>query len=432
MQFAWFVSLTAILLLRPADIIPLLQGLPLYQVVILVCVALSFGGIFRQLRARSLLENPISFCIVGLLAAVFLSHLSHFRFMSAVESGDFFLRICLFYFLLVAVIDSPKKFRRYLVALNVLIVILVAVALLQYHGAISIPELEAYHQREVDDESGEELFFERLCGPGIFNDPNDLCLVLAFGVMISLHLRDTSPSRLTGLFGLSPTPLLIYALAMTHSRGGLLTLGAGLLGYYGSRLGLKRAMPVLVVAGTLVLPLLSGRQTDISLSGGTGHDRVGLWREGMALFWYNPIFGIGMNEYVEEVGLVAHNSFVHGFVELGFFGGTCFVTIFAFSLQSLSALRGDKNLPTHRHLDGARNLLTASLFAFGMGFMSLSRVYFVPTYLLFGLITSYFNIIRGRASYRPPGINQSTLRGYGKISLCVLFGFYIFIKLSPR
>ena len=175
-------------------------------------MVISFGNILKQITTRSLLAHPISFCMVGLIFSVMLSHLSHMQIRLALQSTDSFLRICAFYFLLVATIDSCEKMRRYLASLGVLIAILAALALLEYHGVINIPELEACHQREVDTESGDVNYVERLCGSGIFNDPNDLSLILVLGVLTSIYLSGhilLDHERLILPLASSDLPLLI-------------------------------------------------------------------------------------------------------------------------------------------------------------------------------------------------------------------------------
>ena len=431
MNFAWFVLLTAILLLRPADIIPPLMGLPLYQGVILICIALSFGNILKQITMRSLRAHPISVCMVGLLVAIVMSHLSHMQLLLAAESGDYFFRICLFYFLLVATIDTPERFRRYLVWLLIMVGVLTALPLLQYHGVIDLPGLEAIMDRDDDVNIEEANYVQRLCGPGIFNDPNDLCLILMFGIVLSIYLRDTSAPGMGRLLCLSPVPVFFYALFLTRSRGGLLTLAAGFLGYFGSRFGARKAVLILTLSAPLAMLLFAGRQTDIKLSGGTGHERVEVWREGMLLFRQYPLFGIGMDQYVKNVGLVAHNSFVHAYVELGFLGGTFFLTGFAFSLRTLRSLQDDKKLRTESRLWRFRDLLTGAFSAFGVGFLSLSRCYFVPTYMLFGLATSYFNLIEGKRSLKAETIDQKTLLRYLGISVATLIVLHLFLRLTP-
>jgi len=429
--FASFILLTAILLLRPADIIPQLQGLPLYQGVILLCIALSFGGMLKQITARSLRAHPISFCMVGLLVAIVLSHLSHMQLSLASESGDYFFRICLFYFLLVTTINTPQRFRRYMVWLVVLVTVLAALPLLQHHGVIDLPGLEAVLDRESDVNIGDASYVERLCGPGIFNDPNDLCLILVLGILMSVYLRDTGTSGLGRYLYLGSVPVFLYALTLTRSRGGLLTLAAGFLGYFGSRFGGKKAVLILMLCAPLAMLLFSGRQTDIKLSGGTSQDRVNLWREGMVLFKQYPLFGIGMDKYADNMGLVAHNSFVHAYVELGFLGGTCFLTVFAFSLRTLHSLQDDNNLRKESLLWRSRDLLTGAFCGFVAGFFSLSRCYFVPTYMLFGLATSYFNLIEGKRTGKAETMDQKTLLRYLGISMVALLGLHLFMRLAP-
>ena len=430
MQFSFFVLLTAILLLRPADIIPPLMGLPLYQSVILICIALSFGNILKQFTMRSLLSHPISFCMVGLLVAIVLSHLSHMQLLLAAESGDYFFRICLFYFLLVATIDTPERFRRYLLWLLILVGVLTALPLLQYHEVIDLPGLEAIMDRDDDVNIEQANYVQRLCGPGIFNDPNDLCLILVFGILMSVYFRDTTAPGLGRLLYLSPVPVFLYALSLTRSRGGLLTLAAGLLGYFGSRFGFKKAVLILLLCTPLGMFLFSGRQTDIKLSGGTSHDRINLWREGMVLFKQYPLFGTGMNTYAEHMGLVAHNSFVHAYVELGFLGGSLFLTVFAFSLRSFHSLQKDTRLKRHSHLCKLRDLLIGAFTLFAVGFFSLSRCYFVPTYMLFGLATSYFNLIEDKRSQAGETVDQKVLLRYFGISIGALVALHLFMRFA--
>ena len=430
MQFSFFVLLTAILLLRPADFIPPLMGLPLYQGVILICIALSFGNILKQFTMRSLLSHPISFCMVGLLVAIVLSHLSHMQLLLAAESFDYFFRICLFYFLLVATIDTPERFRRYLLWLLILVGALIALPLLQHHGVIDLPGLQAIMDRENDlDMEADKV--ERICGPGIFNDPNDLCLILVFGILLSMYLRDTAAPGLGRLLCLSPVPVFLYALTLTRSRGGLLTLTAGLLGYLGSRFGSRKAVLILLLCAPLGMFLFSGRQTNISLSGGTSHDRINIWRDGMIMFKQYPLFGTGMNTYADHMGLVAHNSFVHAYVELGFLGGSLFLTVFAFSLRNLHSLQKDNKLKKYGGLCTLGDLLTGTFTSFAVGFFSLSRCYFVPTYLLFGLATSYFNLVEGLRSQAPETVDQKALLRYLGISTGALIFLHMFLRFAP-
>src|SRR5262245_33559087 len=122
MGFALFLLVNAILFVRPAEIVPELIGLNLYEYAILACLLASFPQVVEQLTPRALLERPITVCVLGLLLAVGLSHVSHFYFGGAHEAGLEFAKVALYYLLFVAVVNSPARLRQFLGWLVVFIV----------------------------------------------------------------------------------------------------------------------------------------------------------------------------------------------------------------------------------------------------------------------------------------------------------------------
>src|SRR5436190_11525817 len=77
--FGLFVLLNAILFVRPAEIFSSLEGLPIYEILIILCLISAQSRLTRQLNVRTIRAQPIIACVLGMLIAVFLSHLSHFR-----------------------------------------------------------------------------------------------------------------------------------------------------------------------------------------------------------------------------------------------------------------------------------------------------------------------------------------------------------------
>src|SRR5205823_6438034 len=67
--------------------------------------------------------------------------------------------------------------------------------------------------------------------------------------------------------------------------------------------------------------------------------RIELWSDGLTEMKTSPVFGIGFNSYSDHVGQVAHNSFVHTFVELGIVGGALFLGTFWFAAISFWKIR---------------------------------------------------------------------------------------------
>ena len=73
MDFFLFLLINATLFIRPAEIVPALLDLPIYQVFILGCLLVSLPAVMEQLSIRSLVERPASACVVGVLASVVLT-----------------------------------------------------------------------------------------------------------------------------------------------------------------------------------------------------------------------------------------------------------------------------------------------------------------------------------------------------------------------
>ena len=85
-----------------------------------------------------------------------------------------------------------------------------------------------------------------------------------------------------------------------------------------------------------------------------------------------------MNQYVEEVGIVAHNSFVQCYVELGIIGGMFFFALCYLPARALQS--GNLNEPTRldSELMRLRPLVFALLVASVVGMLSSTRSYSLP------------------------------------------------------
>jgi putative inorganic carbon (HCO3(-)) transporter len=391
MNYVPFALLTAVLFLRPEELFPEIAGTRLYLVTIVGALVLAAPGILRQLTPTELRRQPITVGVLGLLAAGVLAHLARGRQGMAADFAAEFGKVVLFYLLLVAVLDTRERLDAYLGWLVALVLGVAVLALFQHHGVIDWEALRPIDQTDVDAESGEVVVYPRLRGTGIFNDPNDLCLVLGIGVCCALYRGFETEDLLARLAWLAPVGAFLYALALTKSRGGALGVGAAAVAFVVMRYGWRKGALLLAVLIPAAAVLFAGRQTDITLGEGTGQERIRLWSDGLELlFRANPFTGIGPGEYVEELPQVAHNSFVHAYVETGLIGGAVFLGVFAVAVAALwHAARRDAGLAPY---------LFALTVGYVVGMLSLSRNYVVPTALVLGLATAYLNV----ADREPP------------------------------
>ena len=274
--------------------------------------------------------------------------------------------------------------------------------------------------------TGEPVIYRRLCGPGFFHDPNDMSLVLSVGMMLSLCALGNRRQGLFRFAWLAPIPLFGYALMLTHSRGGLFALVAGVLMLLVSRFGGRRAIVLAMVLSPLIV-VFGGRQTNIDTSSGTAQGRIQLWMDGLMYFFRSPLFGVGPNRFLFHVGQVAHNSYVQAFVELGLFGGILFVGMAYYALWMISlrlVKAGDRIADPEIRRMGPYML--AAITSYAVGMLSLTENYLVPTFALFGLASVYIRL----ANPDPPLsgsyfdrwlLTRLILVGFGTLVVIILF-----------
>ncbi len=329
MSFFLFILLTGMIFVRPGEIIPALVGWQFFFYLAVPCIFLSFQSICGQLSGRSLQEQPITLCILGLLLAMLASNLAHFDIDAATSIGRLFLQNVIYYLLLVSLVNTPSRLRWLLFWLWLFTVFSIVLALLQFHGFIELSNMEAVDSRFVM-ETGEETMSKRMTGSGLFADPNDLCVVIVIGFILSIYLIGERFFRLPRLLYVMSLLVFGYGLMKTQSRGGFIALMVACSVLLMARYGWKKA----VMLGGAVLPVLlvifKGRLTAISTQEATSHSRIELWSDGVEFFKSSPIFGIGAGKFADFTSghHVAHNAYVQAYAELGLFGGPFFTGAF--------------------------------------------------------------------------------------------------------
>ncbi len=429
LTFLLFQLTTATLFLRPAELFAWLEGVPLYEVLILSTFALAVLSMEPHFHKRAMYRQPITLCVVGLFGAVILSHLTHFYLGGARDAAIEYAKTLLYYGLVITAVNSPTRLRWFLANLGGCCTITVTLCLLDYWTWIDLEYI--VHLQDLDGftDEGDPIWFARMRGTGIFMDPNDLAMVIvAAGCLCLYFVTDKSLGIWRWLWA---APLVVFAIAIleTKSRGGLLAGAAAVMTMASLRYGSKVAM-VLGVLGACTLPLVAGRSANIEIGeGSTSEERILLWREGFdAIKSPEILFGIGQNNYADLAGLVAHNSFVHTYVELGLFGGTLFLGCFFVAAVQLYRIGHQPEDVWHPELLRMRPYVAGVLAGWCMSMFSLSRCYVVPTFLVLGLQAAYLNLVWiHTASARPLLIwdRWELLRLTG-VSACTFTGLYLF------
>jgi O-antigen ligase len=151
-------------------------------------------------------------------------------------------------------------------------------------------------------------------------------------------------------------PLCVFAVFLTLSRGGLVSLGAALVAAI--FMARRRRSAVIALAACAVLSAViyfgafasfEARERVLELQGGTG--RTDIWTVGWRMVEDHPVRGIGAgnfpiasihyllepgallrDEFIVDDPKVAHNTYLNVLAELGVIGLGLFLTVIAFSL----------------------------------------------------------------------------------------------------
>lgn len=438
MGFFLYLLVNATLFIRPMEIVPELEGINIYQYLILACLLFSIPEIFDFFTYRRLDFQPIVLCVFLIQAAVLLHPMVHFRAGEFVFKATTFFKVLIYFLLTVSLLSTPRRLKIFLYCLPFYCLVLTTVTVLQYHDILQLPTLQPLPDSERDRVTGEIIVFERLQGSGIFQDPNELCVMLATALPLVFYILVRANFLLRFLLG--GTILLCgYGIYLTKSRGGFLAMLAGMAAFSWARFGWKKTLALGALGLPLLLVVYGGRQTQISTSTGTAQTRVQLWSDWMMKFRYSPFVGEGMSfedpeKAKEKIGPrplehLAHNSYLQGFADLGFLGGAAFLGAFWLGWTTLR----DHNADRTRILDPEMCRLQPYLFgaftAYAVGLLSLSLNYVVPTYLFLGLAAAFPRLAPSWPPVPPRRAGVALAMLIGALSVGYLAALYVFVRL---
>ncbi len=320
-SFAFFflVLYTASVLIRPHEMFQTSVEWIMIKVFSIIC----FIAILAAQRPLKL--YPQHWMFIGLMPLIAISGFLNGSGMYGVEyAQQFFVGSIIPLFLFTSCITTIKR-------QHILMVVCMVAALLMVHNG-HVQQTDpfkagwAFDTFSVGHSKSEE---RRITYLGFFNDPNDLGMFLVMNIPFAVYFykKGTFLSKISMLIMLVA---IGYGIYLTGSRGTMLGAGALIGVYYlvinaGARLFVA-AIVFAPIAGTVIMSLQSN--IDSSADG-----RLEAWYAGILMLLHNPVFGIGKGQFLEEHGLVAHNSYIHVAGELGIpgyslWGGALIATVF--------------------------------------------------------------------------------------------------------
>ena len=246
-----------------------------------------------------------------------------------------------------------------------------------------------------DSFSGGDEWTKRAAG--LRADPNNTAMLLVVAVPITWYFGLEATKRVYQVLLFGCIPLIMWGMALTGSRGGLLALLLTLILIIMNKPTVKKS-----VAAILTLAVIVGTAPGVLLNrsdalvdegemkqDGSMRQRADLLVTGLKVIAREPILGVGpgnigqaivaykfrgspeasLPEYIFGKSFtVAHNMFVEFFGELGIVGGILFLRILYFSLHNywrsnkLERKRGNTFSLAYALLVGMAGFLFAGLF----------------------------------------------------------------------
>ena len=271
-------------------------------------------------------------------------------------------------------------------------------------------------------------------GTGMFSDPNDLCLLINIGMMLSLYGFQSFRGRLIRVSWLAPLALFVDALLLTQSRGGFLAALASIAVLLVARYGIRKGLLLAMVALPVILGQFGGRQVDFSVTDkeDTGQIRIQTWSSALEVFKSSPIFGVGPNRTGEFINRAVHNSFIQTYSDLGFVGATLFVGVFYHAYHRLFQLRPRSSVVADSSLEVMRPYIMAAMTGYVITMMSTNHPYAVATYGILGMGAVYIRL--ADADQPPPGkwLTGRLIRRWIFVSFVFLVGNMLYVNFFVR
>lgn len=323
--FIWTVIFTAMIFLRPQDIVPPLEYLHLAELsAILGLVSLVVGRLRRGAPIARWTPELVGVLVLG--AIVLLT--SPFSIWMGGSIGvftDMYAKVILIYLLAVNVLESPDRLERLTWILVLAVGYIGFRAVLDYVRGVNL----VGHGTRVEGSVG-----------GIMQNPNDLALNMVSFLPLAVFSAIRPGSTVRRLVAAGCAVFMLGAIVASGSRGGFLGFAAMLIVL---ACFVAKQRPGLVIAGVLamicalpVLPSSYWRRIE-SITDPSKDDfqsseaRKELFGESFDAFLQHPLTGVGAGEFKdwnpehrEQAWHEAHNVWLQLAAEIGIFGVAAF------------------------------------------------------------------------------------------------------------
>lgn len=410
---AWFIAFN---LLRPEEVFPHLAGL---RLTLLAGAAALFGWFLSvALRRRRAVRSPSLLLMGGFAAWGMVGTTLKANGAALAEALLMLLKLAALYGLALQVLDSEARARR---ILPWLLLFSVGLALLAQSGAAAGWWTYAL-------ETGEGF---RAAAVRNFGDPNDLALILVMAVPLALYALCDGRDFLARTGGALALAVLLATIHTTHSRGGEVALGAALTAFLARRWGRRGLLlgGVALVIGLLLLRPERLLALDLTHDPST-QGRIDAWLAAFGMVRQDPLFGVGVLQFLEHHWQTAHHSYLLTLAETGIPGSLLWLGLFLYAATATQQARAAlRDHPRAGALLPPLNAIEASIAGFAVGGFFLSRAYLAALYLYLAVWTALAHGALAAAGAKPPPLDGRFARRLIYLSSSLLLAVTLAVEL---
>lgn len=321
MLYLGVLAYLATIYIRPGEI--LASAFPFVFVMAVGVTAIAAVSLLMAPR------NPVKTAgdkfFLAYAAAIVASQPAHGWFGGAFQALSAFGPTLFAYLTLRLAVTTERQLIGVIKAVTLFLLVQAISGIVQFHTGVGLGGVSTVENNRIQ-------------GTGIFNDPNDLglSLVMVVPYLMSSVLQPRGGGMFRGLLSAPALAAVLLAIYYTNSRGAAFAVAVVFLMY--SFLHIRRVMTSTALALVLLAGIVAvapSRMSQLSAEEESTQGRVDAWYAGLSMFKAHPVVGVGFGEFTDQNALVAHNSFVHAFAELGFPGGFCLVGVFYWYFVSL-------------------------------------------------------------------------------------------------
>ncbi len=370
------------------------DGLSVFKLLSLAVFGGAIGHFLIFRRRDSLVGAPQNWVIIFFVFIIFLSNFVAIDLPATLDRTFKMLRVLSLYLVAINIVQSEKDLK-YLVFIFFISGMMSALyGIYTFYLAPSLLNVDG-----------------RLTGT--MGDPNQFAASMIARLPLMLSLLVVEKHRQKQLFLLLGAGIMVYAVTLTGSRGGLLSMGLSFILFAFLQKNRGVWLTVLVIAsivGLVAMPLSMKQRVGLVKS--DAPDRLGNStdrRESYQIFGWqlaqqNPILGVGLRGFTEAYahseyrflqgdseGRVAHNTYLEIVTGTGFVGLTGFLLLLGTSMfMAWKFTRYRNNYP---YLGNVAVGLFAGQGGFFLSILFLSEQYSKTLWLLIALVVMVQNII---------------------------------------